>query len=86
MNERQLQFSFMRDVNLACYLHKQVSFYRQLYNNFHQHSPYKSVPYTAFIEQLLHTDIPKHFHEENCNKFFHDLDDIVEDTWHKRAN
>lgn len=82
---QQLQFSFMRDVNLHCYLHKQVLFYHTLYDNFQRHSPYKTVPYTAYIEQLLHTDIPKHFHEENHKIFFSDLDDIVEDIWHKRS-
>jgi hypothetical protein len=72
----QLQFAFMRDVNLQCYNRKQAAYIRGLYETMPQLKP----PYTSFIQFKAVSEIAELFYKEHYNKY-HSEDYLINDHY-----
>jgi hypothetical protein len=72
----QLQFSFMRELNLQCYNRLQTQYFKSFYSTLPQIKP----PYTSFIQLTLIKDLAERFHKQHAFQYFGDDFAIVHDN------
>ncbi len=69
--EDQLQFPFMRDVNLQCYMHEQKQYLTERYDLFMQ-SPARvsDVTFRDFVESAIWGGLAEQFQRARHRKYF----------------
>ena len=70
----QLQFKFMRNVSLQCYVRAEINYMNRIYN---VHFKKNGVAEDDFLSQIYVPFIAKYWNEKNKHKYFKGIDDIL---------